>query len=130
MNIWQDTTCWRDAAPADGSPRYAVTCRSGHAALAGKWCDEAQQRLRKLQAPPFLERCAQDMSPPAQPAAATRGTSVVIELSAREREIEYHLSRVYEKLGISNRRALRDQVQRGILTQEQERASPFAAGAD
>ncbi|MFF8018658.1 hypothetical protein [Streptomyces sp. NPDC007929] len=45
-----------------------VLRRSGHTALTDKWCDEAQQRLRKLQAPPFLERCAQDMSRPAQPA--------------------------------------------------------------
>jgi ATP/maltotriose-dependent transcriptional regulator MalT len=119
-----------------------VLRRSGRTAIADKWFDEARQRLRKVQARPFLERCALDISRPSGPAATTHGTAFAGELTAREREIahligrgltnkeigkelfvssktvEYHLSRVYEKLGFTNRRELRDHVQRGILTQE------------
>ncbi|MFF4934903.1 AAA family ATPase [Streptomyces griseofuscus] len=121
---------------------YGLVLRhSGHMTAADKWLNEARQRLRRVQARPFLERCAQDLSQPAQPATTTREAVFVRELSAREREIahlvgrgltnkeigkelfvssktvEYHLSHVYEKLALTNRRELRDHVQRGILAQ-------------
>ncbi|MFI1602610.1 LuxR C-terminal-related transcriptional regulator [Streptomyces griseofuscus] len=38
-------------------------------------------------------------------------------LFVSSKTVEYHLSHVYEKLALTNRRELRDHVQRGILTQ-------------
>ncbi|RRQ82510.1 hypothetical protein [Streptomyces griseofuscus] len=63
---------------------YGLVLRhSGHMAAADKWLNEARQRLRRVQARPFLERCAQDLSLPVQPATTTREAVVVRELSAR-----------------------------------------------
>nr|WP_237544821.1 helix-turn-helix transcriptional regulator [Streptomyces sp. SID4946] len=39
------------------------------------------------------------------------------ELFVSSKTVEQHLSHVYEKLALTNRRGLRDHVQRGILTQ-------------
>ncbi|MEU9705557.1 AAA family ATPase [Streptomyces sp. NPDC047981] len=103
------------------------------AANARPWFDRARQRLETLRARPFLQRCAQDY-PAAERHVRAPGTSPV-DLTGRERDIaslvgrgltnkeiaselfissktvEYHLGHVYGKLGIANRRELRNRVQ-------------------
>ncbi|MFC8093401.1 response regulator transcription factor [Streptomyces sp. NPDC057301] len=110
----------------------------GQTTEASTWFDRARHRLEQVQARPFLERCAGDIPTPHTPAVG--GRAAAIQLSGRERDIaqligqgltnkeianelfvssktvEYHLSHVYDKLGFTNRRELRDHVQRGALS--------------
>ncbi|WCE02497.1 AAA family ATPase (plasmid) [Streptomyces sp. HUAS 31] len=110
----------------------------GQTADAAKWLDQARHRLEKVRARPFLERLAGDIPTPRTPSVP--GPANPVALSGRERDIahligrgltnkeianelfvssktvEYHLSHIYLKFGFSNRRELRDHVQRGALS--------------
>ncbi|PWK84431.1 ATP/maltotriose-dependent transcriptional regulator MalT [Lentzea atacamensis] len=99
------------------------------------WLRKARDRFAGIGAIPYLERCEQVLSAlsGAVPQQRKRG---VLELTAREREIahrvglgmtnpeiaaelylssktvEYHLSNIFSRFGITNRRQLRDRVRR------------------
>ncbi|MEU9015325.1 AAA family ATPase [Streptomyces sp. NPDC048479] len=99
-----------------------------------EWLQRARDRFLALDARPFAERCAADLATPANAPQAVPAI-VTQQLTQREREIshligrgltnreiaaelflssktvEYHLSHVFDKLGMSNRRQLRDSVQ-------------------
>ncbi|MEU6284469.1 AAA family ATPase [Streptomyces sp. NPDC047028] len=101
----------------------------------GPWLDRARARLEGLQAAPFLERCARDL-PAASSSQQPDKEIIQVTLTQRERDIallvargltnreiagelfvssktvEYHLGHVYAKLGLANRRQLRDHVHR------------------
>ncbi|WP_175409895.1 helix-turn-helix transcriptional regulator [Streptomyces sp. TRM64462] len=98
------------------------------------WLKRARDRYRSLQAAAFLTRCEEDLAVVAGGPGARSGSPA--ELTGREDEIarlvargytnreiatrlfissktvEYHLGNIYGKLGLSNRRQLRDHVQR------------------
>ncbi|MFD5571220.1 helix-turn-helix transcriptional regulator [Streptomyces cadmiisoli] len=121
-----------------------VLHRMGLATEAARWFDEARQRLRRMRARPFLERCADDIPAPSRVPSGTRSTvsgrpfrltdrerdiahligrgltnkEIASELFVSPKTVEYHLSHIYEKFGLGNRRELRDRVQRGALTEE------------
>ncbi|WP_432042463.1 helix-turn-helix transcriptional regulator [Streptomyces cadmiisoli] len=114
----------------------------GRTTDAAQWFDASRHRLERVRARPFLDRCAEGI--PTPPPPARRRAKNPLRLTARERDIahligrgltnkeiagelfvssktvEYHLSRTYDKLGLSNRRELRDHVQRGALTEDDE----------
>nr|WP_221379223.1 LuxR family transcriptional regulator [Actinoplanes polyasparticus] len=98
---------------------------------AATWLTRAHRRFTALRAAPFLERCEQDLaaggltaaeSYPGRPLTLTeRELSVAhviangrtnqeaaAELYVSQKTVEYHLSRIYAKLGISSRRLLAD----------------------
>ncbi|MEU9919004.1 AAA family ATPase [Streptomyces sp. NPDC051001] len=108
--------------------------RAGLTAEATQRFDQARYRLRNLRARPFLERWTEDApTPPHRPSCDGRRSR--FQLTSRERDIahligrgltnreiaselflsvktvEYHLGRIYRRLGLANRRALRDYVQ-------------------
>ncbi|MYS80328.1 helix-turn-helix transcriptional regulator [Embleya scabrispora] len=96
---------------------------------AAKWLTTAHGRFGALRADPFLRRCAADLSavglgapaegPDRRPVLTERELSVAhliaggrtnqeaaAELYVSHKTIEYHLSNIYTKLGISSRRQL------------------------
>jgi ATP/maltotriose-dependent transcriptional regulator MalT len=98
---------------------------------AATWLTRAHRRFSTLRAAPFLRRCEQDLaagglttggSDPGRPLTLTeRELSVAhviangrtnqeaaAELYVSQKTVEYHLSRIYAKLGISSRRLLAD----------------------
>jgi DNA-binding CsgD family transcriptional regulator len=98
---------------------------------AATWLARAHRRFSTLRAVPFQQRCEQDLtvagltaaeSDPTRPLTLTeRELSVAhviangrtnqeaaAELYVSQKTVEYHLSRIYAKLGISSRRLLAD----------------------
>ncbi|GAB2607886.1 LuxR family transcriptional regulator [Paractinoplanes abujensis] len=98
---------------------------------AATWLTRAHRRFGTLRAEPFRQRCEQDLtaaglttadSHPGRPLTLTeRELSVAhviaqgrtnqeaaAELYVSQKTVEYHLSRIYAKLGISSRRLLAD----------------------
>ncbi|MCO8273661.1 AAA family ATPase [Actinoplanes sp. TRM 88003] len=98
---------------------------------AATWLTRAHRRFSPLRAVPFQQRCEQDLatagltaaeSEPGRPLTLTeRELSVAhviangrtnqeaaAELYVSQKTVEYHLSRIYAKLGISSRRLLAD----------------------
>ncbi|MBL7253210.1 helix-turn-helix transcriptional regulator [Paractinoplanes lichenicola] len=104
---------------------------SGSRRDAATWLTRAHRRFSTLRAEPFRQRCEQDLaaagltaaaSNPGRPLTLTeRELSVAhviaqgrtnqeaaAELYVSQKTVEYHLSRIYAKLGISSRRLLAD----------------------
>ncbi|GID28793.1 ATP-binding protein [Paractinoplanes brasiliensis] len=96
---------------------------------AATWLTRAHRRFSVLRAEPFRQRCEQDLAAagltaddPGRPLTLTeRELSVAhviaqgrtnqeaaAELYVSQKTVEYHLSRIYAKLGISSRRLLAD----------------------
>ncbi|MEU9704487.1 AAA family ATPase [Streptomyces sp. NPDC047981] len=112
-----------------------VLAASAFSADAGTWFGQARERLQRMRAQPFLQRCAQDVPTSSHGTPRTKARRSA-ELTGRERDValligrgltnkeiahelfvssktvEYHLGHIYDKLGLANRRELRDQVQR------------------
>ncbi|WP_198170532.1 helix-turn-helix transcriptional regulator [Actinoplanes awajinensis] len=98
---------------------------------AATWLHHAHRRFGALLAEPFRQRCAADLAasgltasendPGGRPTLTERETSVAYviasgrtnqeaaaELYVSQKTVEYHLSNIYAKLGISSRRLLAD----------------------
>ncbi|WP_328631339.1 AAA family ATPase [Streptomyces sp. NBC_00356] len=113
--------------------RLLVATASGSRREAAKWFKSAHDRFSALQAAPFLERCDADLAAigltaPAQArsralALTERELSVAhlvtcgrtnqeaaAELYISQKTVEYHLSNIYAKLGISSRRQLAESL--------------------
>ncbi|GAA2989681.1 AAA family ATPase [Kitasatospora sp. NPDC127116] len=128
-----------DAAPLfrgmleHGYGRLLVTAGSGSRREAAKWFKSAHDRFSALRAEPFLARCDADLAAigltaPAQArsrvlALTERELSVAhlvssgrtnqeaaAELYISQKTVEYHLSNIYAKLGISSRRQLAESL--------------------
>lgn len=114
--------------------RLLVATNSGTRREAARWFKSAHDRFAALRAAPFLERCDADLAAigltaPAQApsrvlALSDRELSVAhliasgrtnqeaaAELYVTQKTVEYHLSNIYAKLGISSRRQLRGALQ-------------------
>ncbi|WP_411120306.1 LuxR C-terminal-related transcriptional regulator [Streptomyces sp. 058-1L] len=111
-----------------------VLNRMGMATDASRWLLKARDHLAALGASPFLARCAENLSPAKDIRPSPRGSfadltkrqrdiallvgrgltnrEIANELFVSSKTVEYHLSHVYGKLDHSNRRELRDYVQR------------------
>jgi DNA-binding CsgD family transcriptional regulator len=100
---------------------------SGSRREAGTWLTQARSRFAELRAVPFLRRCEDDLVAKgfplsengSRPELTERELSVAhliaggrtnqqaaAELFVSQKTIEYHLARIYPKLGISSRRQL------------------------
>ncbi|MBO1330424.1 AAA family ATPase [Streptomyces sp. VRA16 Mangrove soil] len=111
--------------------KLLVATSSGSRREAARWFKSAHDRFGALRAAPFLERCDADLaaigltaSAPVRsrvPALTERELSVAhlvaggrtnqeaaAELYISQKTVEYHLSNIYAKLGISSRRRLAD----------------------
>jgi len=109
--------------------RVLVATGSGSRREAARWFRSAHDRFSALRATPFLERCDTDLAviglaAPGRTggglaALTERELSVVhlimdgrtnqeaaAELYVSQKTVEYHLSNIYAKLGISSRRQL------------------------
>ena len=112
-----------------GYGRLLVATGSGSRREAARWFGSARDRFSALRAAPFLERCDADLAAIGLTApGGTRGglpaltereltvahlildgrtnQEAAAELYVSQKTVEYHLSNIYAKLGISSRRQL------------------------
>ncbi|WP_225849927.1 LuxR family transcriptional regulator [Streptomyces sp. HPF1205] len=111
--------------------RLLVATNSGSRRESARWFTSAHDRFGALRAAPFLERCDADLAAIGLTAPARAGGRVLAlterelsvahliaggrtnleaaaELYVSQKTVEYHLSNIYAKLGISSRRQLGD----------------------
>ncbi|MGW4830302.1 AAA family ATPase [Amycolatopsis japonica] len=111
----------------------ASQVRSGRLSRGVPWLRKAHDRYVRLGARPFLQRCEVDLAAAGSPVGANQDEELE-HLTARERDVahrvglgltnpeiaadllvttktvEYHLRNIFQRLGVSNRRQLRDRV--------------------
>jgi ATP/maltotriose-dependent transcriptional regulator MalT len=109
--------------------------------IAGTWLERARKRYRSLGATAFLSRFEADLAKafPSGTSNSSTGSLSLVSLTGRERDIahlvsqgftnkeiagqlfvssktvEYHLSHIYDKLTLANRRQLRDHIRQQSL---------------
>jgi DNA-binding CsgD family transcriptional regulator len=112
-----------------GYGRLLVATGSGSRREAARWFRSARDRFSTLRAAPFLERCDADLAAIGLAATGRTGSRALAlterelsvahlimvgrtnqeaaaELYVSQKTVEYHLSNIYAKLGISSRRQL------------------------